>query len=368
MLSLLRRREMSNIEVTPSRKFLTFRSPQGNGLRIAAYGTNNAHIYYSYDKTTWNEWDWNSTKTFSNTNPLYLCGDNPGGLSFADSQYINFVQTNDNNPWSCSGNIMSLISYNLESSDTTIPCSYCFTSLFKDCTQLTFGPLLPATTLKTYCYQQLFRGCTSLTQAPNLPATTLTNYCYYFMFQMCTSLTQPPIMPATTLATKCYSYMFALSGLTQSPILPATDLGNNTLCYEYMLYGTKITTAPELPATTLSTQCYLGMFLNCTNLINAPELPATILPSECYREMFKGCTALEIAPALNATSVLSDRYREMFYGCSSLRNIRCLATGSTGFTSWVVGVAETGIFTKAKNTSWAISGNGIPAGWTVIEV
>ena len=105
-----------------------------------------------------------------------------------------------------SGNVMSLVDSTLVS--TTIPCDFCFRSLFNGCTSLTTAPELPAMALAANCYNSMFYGCTGLTTAPALPATTLATNCYQSMFRSCTGLTTAPALPATTLATYCYYYMF----------------------------------------------------------------------------------------------------------------------------------------------------------------
>ena len=67
---------------------------------------------------------------------------------------------------------------------------------------------LPRTTLASFCYQSMFRDCTLLTTAPELPATTLASNCYERMFFNCTSLTTAPELPAITLVDNCYASMF----------------------------------------------------------------------------------------------------------------------------------------------------------------
>ena len=132
-----------------------------------------------------------------------------------------------------SGNVMSLVDSTCKL--LTIPCDFCFRSLFSACTSLTTAPSLPATTLASYCYRGMFYGCTGLTTAPALPATTLVTECYRSMFQNCTSLTSAPSLPATTLAVYCYRYMFnGCTGLTTAPALPATALAPS--CYQAMFY------------------------------------------------------------------------------------------------------------------------------------
>ena len=176
---------------------------------------------------------------------------------------------------------------------------------------------------KSYALYGLFNGNKNVTSAENLslPATTLANNCYYSMFASCTSLTTAPELPATTLVSNCYQYMFASC--------------------------TSLTTVPSvLPATTLAESCYDSMFSNCTNLTAAPELPATTLAYACYNQMFNKCT--------------------------SLNSIKCLATnlgGQDNTLGWVSGVAASGTFVKnASMTSWTSGSDGIPNGWTVVDV
>lgn len=86
----------------------------------------------------------------------------------------------------CSGNIQALLDY--ENPPTSIPTNNCYFAMFKNCTNLTSAPSLPATTLTNNCYYHMFFGCTSLTSLPGLPATTLAEFCYGGMFGNCTSI------------------------------------------------------------------------------------------------------------------------------------------------------------------------------------
>ena len=257
-------------------------------------------------------------------------------------------------------------------SATTLASS-CYSNMFQNCTSLTTAPELPATTLTgTYCYSNMFQGCTSLTTAPELPATTLTNDCYAYMFYSCTSLATAPALPATTLANYCYEHMFQnCTSLTAAPALPATTLAN--YCYNNMFNGcTSLATAPALPATTLKLSCYGSMFYKCTSLATAPVLPATTLANYCYSSMFYKCTSLATAPVLPATKLVKSCYYYMLYDCTSLSYIKCLATdisASNSHKNWVAYVAATGTFVKpASMTSWPSDENGIPSGWTVVNV
>jgi hypothetical protein len=161
-------------------------------------------------------------------------GDN-STFSTAINDYYQFAMSGT---IEASGNVMSLVDSTCKL--LTIPCDFCFRSLFASCTSLTTAPALPATTLATNCYQSMFLYCSGLVNAPALPATTL--------------------------ATECYRSMF--------------------------LYCSGLVNAPALPATTLAANCYRQMFQYCSSLVNAPVLPATTLATECYYEMFNGCTKL----------------------------------------------------------------------------
>ena len=226
----------------------------------------------------------------------------------------------------CSGDIRTLIDYENHFVATN---NARFMYLFKNCTQLTSAPKLPATDLADNCYFMMFGGCTSLAIAPELPATTLANYCYDSMFRDCTSLATAPELPATKLAYGCYQFMFSdCSALTTAPEeLPATELAN--ACYRNMFSGcTSLTSAPQLPATTLAYNCYMNMFDGCTSLASAPELPATTLAYYCYYMMFRGCTELTKAPELPAQTLDMKCYDHIFEGCKKISEIKMLAPPS----------------------------------------
>ena len=226
----------------------------------------------------------------------------------------------------CSGDIRTLIDYENHFVATN---NARFMYLFKNCTQLTSAPKLPATDLADNCYFMMFGGCTSLATAPELPATDLADGCYANMFDGCKSLTKAPELPATTLAELCYQFMFSdCSILTTAPEeLPAKELANS--CYTGMFCRcTSLTSAPQLPATELDNGCYESMFYDCTLLATAPELPATTLAYSCYKNMFNGCTSLTKAPELPAQTLDMKCYDYIFEGCKKISEIKMLAPPS----------------------------------------
>ena len=253
----------------------------------------------------------------------------------------------------------------------------CYYSMFSGCESLTTAPSLPATTLAKECYRGMFQGCTSLINIPNrLPATTLAEGCYREMFQRCTSLTTALQLPATTMVRYCYNTMFASTRISQMPYLPATTLAE--YCYGQMFYNcTSLTETQSLPATTLAEGCYYRMFGSCESITRFNgNLQGTTLARGCYEEMFINCSSLFEAPDLIAQDSLPIYYTKMFNGCTSLQYIKMLgvyygnpiAVNNTIGTSWVSGVPEGGRFYKNENASWITGNNGIPSGWTVIDV
>ena len=251
----------------------------------------------------------------------------------------------------------------------------CYNKMFKGCTNLRYGPVLPATTLQINGYKEMFRDCSSLVSAPELPAETLGGSCYYGMFQGCTSLVSAPVLPATALTYDGYGYMFnGCTSLVNAPALPASELAE--MCYDHMFSGcTSLTTAPYLGSTTLAKSCYAYMFYGCTSLVNVQEvLPATTLVDLCYSSMFNGCSSLERAPELPATSYVgpSGAYVHMFRNCNSLNYVKCMLLNNDEEPiylgeNWISGSNE-GTFVKHPEATWRLnSTGGVPVGWTVVD-
>jgi hypothetical protein len=117
--------------------------------------------------------------------------------------------------------------------------------------------------------------------------------------------------------------------------------------------------------------CYYKMFQDCESLTTAPELPATTLAADCYHSMFSGCILLQTAPELPAAILTAYCYSEMFNNCSKLNYIKMLATdisASNCLDNWVSGVASAGTFVKPSNMTLSTGVNGIPEGWTVVNI
>ena len=310
----------------------------GSGEQTLQMSQEVPSLEYSVNNGAWQVLGTNTVTFGGGHGSVRLRGKSSVGTNVAQITFGNST------PVGCSGDIRTLVDY--ENYDTANTSEAKFKELFKDCTQLTTAPDLPATTLADSCYFNMFRGYSSLTYTPELPATTLAPGCYDSMFYECTSLTEAPELPATTLAPYCYSSMFVrCTSLTQAPELPATTLTDR--CYMIMFHGcTSLTQAPELPATTLTDRCYFMMFDGCTSLTQAPELPATTLAQLCYFNMFNGCTQLNY----------------IYMMATDINAVACLY-------NWVLGVSSTGTFVKNSAATWDVTGaDGIPEGWNVVTV
>lgn len=248
---------------------------------------------------------------------VYFRGDNIAmGSGSTDFNYFSLEGS-----VGASGNIMSLLDKQCRNKALL---SYCFNSIFNNCSTLTSAPRLPATTLDYYCYRRAFKDCTSLTVAPVLPAKKMEDGCYSEMFLGCVSLVVPPVLPAMTLADNCYYHMFeGCVSLTSTPELPATTLKIGS--YKGMFQGcTSLTVTPRLNATTLGNMCYMEMFSGCRALAKAYDLNSTSAPQFCYSEMFAYCTSLKTPPVVAATTIQNSCYLGMFRGCTSLETAPAL--------------------------------------------
>ena len=171
---------------------------------------------------------------------------------------------------------------------------------------------------------------------------------------------------------------FNVEGNIMSLVYGDNFIGNTTLSGTYnfcsLFKNANVVSAENLviPMTSLTNYCCRAMFSLCVSLTTPPVLPATTLAQGCYWYMFEGC-AISTAPDLPATALVRECYGYMFTACASLSAVKCLATSGFGttdcLTKWLNGVAAGGIFTKDDSaTSWPTGVNGIPSGWTVVNV
>lgn len=128
---------------------------------------------------------------------------------------------------------------------------------------------------------------------------------------------------------------------------------------------------------TQKSRLFSGMFYGSSNLVSAKDLEIPDIPqttssnSHICAYMFQNCTSLTTSPTLQFKSLMTNHFLRAFQGCSQLSSITMLATSVSAnncLYSWTNGVAASGTFTKASGVTIPSGVNGIPNGWTVVEV
>ena len=99
--------------------------------------------------------------------------------------------------------------------------AHAFKELFKNCTGLiNASELILPDTVAEGCYEAMFKGCTAMTAGPVLPATELVSDCYKELFYGCSSLNHITIYSGTQLGstyTNSWVYGVAASGTILYP-------------------------------------------------------------------------------------------------------------------------------------------------------
>lgn len=140
-----------------------------------------------------------------------------------------------------------------------------------------------------------------------------------------------------------------------------------------LLYGPNGFNAQESFETTTTTNVFYNLFSYNSTLTDASEL---MLPKNtitgCYKQMFIYDTNLTSAPILPAATLVRECYVYLFTRCTSLNEVTCYATSgintNNSTSNWLSNVSSSGTFYKAAGSTWPSGANGIPSGWTVVEV
>jgi len=176
----------------------------------------------------------------------------------------------------------------------------------------------------------------------------------------------------------CKVYGNIMSLLDEENFAKATTL-SDSYTFKFLFFNNFTLTDASgllLPAETLQESCYREMFSYCSALTAAPALPATQLAAHCYREMFNSCSALTAAPVLPAKKLVMYCYQSMFNYCVKLATVTCLATSgiaqdySTSYWLNVAGSEAEGTktFNAVSSANWPSGDNGIPSGWTRVNI
>lgn len=369
---------------------ITNESDYTNTISIKASTTPSSAFVYSVSTNNGSTW---TDKTINSTTAVTLGTLSKGRSMLVKStqSYLINVSISATYEYSVSGNIRSLRNGDnfLTNAAPCYTSSGTYKELFKNSTQLISAENLVLYTIATYnitdygngltidsgAYYSLFEGCTNLTKSPkSLPAEAVRGSAYNSMFKNCRKLMTVPKMKAILLQQYACESMFERCELiTSTPEIKATQL-EEYACRGMFRYCSSLTTASDLPSTYVPTHAYDAMFFYCSSLTKAPT---TIGSSSYYiqsygcSDMFAYCTSLETAPELpSRLGRIEGVYNQMFNGCTKLNKITVGATyweNNAAF-DWVNGVSATGTFTKPSGTSIPTGTNGIPSGWTVVNV
>lgn len=187
--------------------YLKFTATQ-NGSTVGIVNTSNQpDIQVNVNGTGWQDWDY-STIDLDNGEWVKMRGDNPLGFSRVFNQYSTFAVTGS---VAGSGNIMTLIDMTGETD--TIPCDYCFGSIFSGATGLTSAPDFPAVNLTSGCYYMAFANSGVVTPMSELPARSVPASAYFGMFNKASHLATPPQIGSPSMSNYSMAMMFAQSGI-----------------------------------------------------------------------------------------------------------------------------------------------------------
>lgn len=174
-------------------------------------------------------------------------------------------------------------------------------------------------------FTEIFRTCDTIVDASNL------------------------IFPTLPGRSAC-DWMFASSSLVHAPKLLKHD-GSN--------YGENYGS-------------YLHMFHTCKSLITAPEIVTNLPSNSMCSQMFVNCTSLENGPTIKGIRLGDEAFDKMFEGCTNLHRIGLLTKEvrifSSGFSTWLNGVAEHGTFIMPSDANWTAADVNLPEGWAVETV
>jgi len=171
-------------------------------------------------------------------------------------------------------------------------------------------------------------------------------------------------------STKTFNVYGNIKSLVYGDNFDNNNFPSNSTNFWRMFINTHVVDASNLilPSQVRSTM-YVLMFGSCTSLIAAPNLPNGSA-YQSFNAMFNNCTSLTTGPVIYANPG-QQSYANLFDGCTSLNSVTVYATslGTNGFENWMNNVAPTGTFTKkAEMTLFPEGKNGIPSGWTIIDV
>ena len=228
-------------------EYFTVESLTDNNTISMVKGPVAANISYSLNGgETWTDITLSGTTNFGtiNTGDTIIFKGNNIRLATAWDNYNHF---NGSGNYKVYGNVMSLLYEDefLNNSEFDSSVDNHLVGLFRGSKTLIDASnlILPALTLYYNTYNGMFRECTNLTAGPQLPATQPGQECYGSMFEACINLEVAPEINFVSLAQSCCKRMFCIDRssklttpkMTKSPILRCATGVNS--CYEEMFKG-----------------------------------------------------------------------------------------------------------------------------------
>ena len=288
----------------------------------------NKHFYYTTDDLKWVKSTDNLEINLGHNEKVRLRCIFNGNTEESNlgKSYLTF--SSNNSSLNVSGDIQSLSAGDDFKNQNNL-ATYC-NDLFSGKSWTFNGIVLSSKNLSESCYQRMFENCKNLVECPELPATDLKNYCYLRMFSGCTKITKTGQTSWTNTANRSCEYMFMdCTGLTDVSDTIFSDNVN------------------------LTTECYYGMFENCTN-ITSVTIHKKVLPDSangCFTRLFAGCSALS----------------EIVYYCDKLGEDTNTRINHTY--QWVQNVSSTGTWYNANQQNFAnMSDSEIPEGWVIKSI
>ena len=147
----------------------------------------------------------------------------------------------------------------IDASNLILPASTCtqscYNGMFRSCTNLQYGPQLPALYSALDCYSSMFEGCINLEEAPEINLVNMSKNCCKRMFCMdrnnkitTPKMTKSPILRCATTASGCYDEMFKGNGNLTEVTCLKTD--NTDSCTNWLLNTSSIGTFKKSPLKT----------------------------------------------------------------------------------------------------------------------
>lgn len=128
------------------------------------------------------------------------------------------------------------------------------------------------------------------------------------------------VLSPTTLTQNCYMYMFmGCTNLIKAPKELNVSSFPIQCCGSMFKDCSSLTQGMNIVADTMNDYSCCYMYQNCTSLVNAPTLNITSIGNYSLGYMFDGCTSLVQMPTLPMTTLGQYSCSQMFSGCTSLK-------------------------------------------------